>query len=163
MVTGSVVSSLQGEPRSTHDIDLVVLLKSTDVKKLADGFPSPDFYLNINSIEEAIRFKTMFNLIDLQSGTKIDFWLLTNEPFDQARFERKKEITFMGIAFFITSPEDTIISKLRWSKMAGGSQKQRTDVMRVFQLQKDLLDRIYMNRWLKELALEDEWNSVFDK
>ena len=98
----------------------------------------------------------------MQSGTKIDFWLLTNEPFDQARFERKKEIIFMGIAFFITSPEDTIISKLRWSKMAGGSQKQRTDVMRVFQLQKDLLDCIYMNRWLKELALEDEWNSVFD-
>ena len=56
MVTGSVVSSLQGEPRSTHDIDLVVLLKSADAKKLADGFPSPDFYLNINSIEEAIRF-----------------------------------------------------------------------------------------------------------
>ena len=59
MVTGSVVSSLQGEPRSTHDIDLVVLLKSTDVKKLADGFPSPDFYLNINSIEEAIRLVVM--------------------------------------------------------------------------------------------------------
>lgn len=27
MITGSVVSSLQGEPRSTHDIDMVVAMK----------------------------------------------------------------------------------------------------------------------------------------
>jgi hypothetical protein len=33
MVTGSVVSSLQSEPRATHDIDLVVLLKQADIGK----------------------------------------------------------------------------------------------------------------------------------
>jgi hypothetical protein len=64
----------------------------------------------------------MFNLIDMQSGTKIDFWLLTNEPFDQSRFERRRKARFLNIDFFVTSPEDTIISKLKWSKMAGGSQ-----------------------------------------
>lgn len=29
MVTGSVASSLQGEPRSTHDIDLVVAIQGS--------------------------------------------------------------------------------------------------------------------------------------
>ena len=31
MVTGSVVSSLQGEPRATHDVDLVVALAAPAV------------------------------------------------------------------------------------------------------------------------------------
>ena len=34
LVTGSVASSLQGEPRSTHDIDLVVAIERSDAKKL---------------------------------------------------------------------------------------------------------------------------------
>ena len=34
MVTGSVVSSLQGEPRSTHAIDLVVVLQRPTIQKL---------------------------------------------------------------------------------------------------------------------------------
>ena len=36
MVTGSVVSSLQGEPRSTHDIDLVVVLRESAAQKLKE-------------------------------------------------------------------------------------------------------------------------------
>lgn len=39
MVTGSVVSSLQGEPRSTHDIDLLVSLDVTAVELLTNAFP----------------------------------------------------------------------------------------------------------------------------
>lgn len=35
MVTGSIVSSLQGEPRSTHDIDLVVTLEKPMIKNLS--------------------------------------------------------------------------------------------------------------------------------
>ena len=54
MITGSVASSLQGEPRSTHDIDLVVAIGKTDVKKLVKAFPSPDFYLDEESIIDAI-------------------------------------------------------------------------------------------------------------
>jgi hypothetical protein len=43
MLTGSVVSSLQGEPRSTHDIDIVVAIKRPSAKKLVDvRFPRRD-------------------------------------------------------------------------------------------------------------------------
>ncbi|OHB48830.1 MAG: hypothetical protein A2099_00050 [Planctomycetes bacterium GWF2_39_10] len=54
MVTVSVASSLQGEPRSTHDIDLVVAIERSDAKKLVKAFPSPDFYLDEGSIVDAI-------------------------------------------------------------------------------------------------------------
>lgn len=46
MVTGSVVSSLQGEPRTTHDIDIVVVIQKNTTKKMVDYFPPPDFYLD---------------------------------------------------------------------------------------------------------------------
>lgn len=54
MVTGSTASSLQGEPRSTHDIDLVVAIEITDAKKLFNAFPSPDFYLDEGCMIDAI-------------------------------------------------------------------------------------------------------------
>jgi hypothetical protein len=44
MVTGSVVSSLQGEPRSTHDIDLIVMLDVQSASSLAALFPKESFY-----------------------------------------------------------------------------------------------------------------------
>ena len=44
MLTGSLASSLQGEPRSTHDIDLVVELSAGDVAKLLAEFSVEPFY-----------------------------------------------------------------------------------------------------------------------
>jgi len=39
MLTGSIASSLQGEPRSTHDIDIVVNLPQSKANALAASFP----------------------------------------------------------------------------------------------------------------------------
>jgi predicted nucleotidyltransferase len=41
MVSGSLVSSLQGEPRSTHDIDVVVAVQRSMAHALARSFPPP--------------------------------------------------------------------------------------------------------------------------
>lgn len=43
MLKGSLVSSLQGEPRSTHHIDIVVSLELADVSQLLSAFQSPRF------------------------------------------------------------------------------------------------------------------------
>ncbi|WP_338875546.1 hypothetical protein WBJ53_08000 [Spirosoma sp. SC4-14] len=100
----------------------------------------------------------MFNLIDMFSGNKVDFWLLTTEHYDQTRFARRQQVEVLGIeSFYVTSPEDTIISKLRWAKLAGGSEKQLTDAIRVFEMQFDQLDMGYINVWIDELTLEAEW------
>lgn len=57
MATGSLVSSLQGEPRSTHDVDFVVDIRKSQIKKLIEAFPSSDFYLDEKSIINAISRK----------------------------------------------------------------------------------------------------------
>jgi len=163
MITGSVVSSLQGEPRSTHDIDMVVAILSSKVNELVEAFPPSDFYLDKDSILDAINRKSMFNLIDLREGDKVDFWILTNDPFDQSRFSRRYREDFMGIRMQVSSPEDTILAKLRWAKLSGGSEKQITDALRVYEVQSGRLDIDYLEHWAKRLDVESWWKRLIDE
>lgn len=164
MVTGSVVSSLQGEPRSTHDIDLVVVLDKQAIPLLSESFPKDVFYLSEASMYEAVDRRSMFNLLDSSSGNKIDFWLLTDEPFDASRFARRQQVPVLGLDnFYMTSPEDTILSKLRWAKLAGGSEKQVTDAIRVFEMQFDRLDIEYMKHWITQLDLQPQWDILVNQ
>ena len=162
MVTGSVVSSLQGEPRSTHDIDLVVALRKSAVQKLVEAFPSPDFYLSEPSMLNAIDTGGMFNIIDTNEGDRIDFWMLTDEPFDQSRFSRKYAEDVMGFSIQVSSPEDTILAKLRWAQLSGGSEKQFADALRVYEVQYRKLDLDYLTNWAEVLYVELELKRLQD-
>ncbi len=162
MVTGSIASSLYGEPRSTHDIDIVVDIHKTDVRELVTAFPPSDFYLDEDSILEAINKQGMFNLIDINTGGKIDFWILTGEDFDLSRFSRKISEKLFGIEIQVTTPEDTILAKLRWAKLSGGSEKQFTDALRVYEVQYENLDIPYLEHWVEKLDIKELWEKLRD-
>lgn len=87
----------------------------------------------------------MFNLIDVKSGDKADFWILTDEPFDRSRFARKYEENVLGMTLKVSSPEDTILAKLRWAALSGGSEKQFIDALRVYEVQSGKLDMEYLS------------------
>ena len=160
MVTGSMASSAQGEPRFSHDIDLVVALKKEHVADLLRSFPAPEYYLSEPAAIVAIEKRQMFNLIDVTGGEKVDFWLLTDDAFDQARFARRQLAELDGIRFYISSPEDTILAKLRWAKMCGGSEKQMHDALRVYELQRPVLDIAYISAWVVRLDLRELWKEL---
>jgi hypothetical protein len=163
MLTGSVASSLQGQPRATHDIDMVVAVEKLKAHELAEAFPYPDFYLDEHSILEAIKGQSMFNLIDLESGDKVDFWILSNDAFDRSRFSRRYMEKFMGTEMHVSSPEDTILAKLRWAKLCGGSEKQFTDAVGVYEVQYGKLDMDYIEHWAKELEVQSLWERIKDE
>ncbi|HEV7221189.1 MAG TPA: hypothetical protein VGN42_00710 [Pirellulales bacterium] len=119
MLTGSLASSLQGEPRSTHDIDLVVSMDALGAERIVTAFRAPDFYLSAPAVQGAVRNRRMFNLLDLRDGDKVDFWLLTDEPFDRSRFARRIQMDWEGGPVWTSSPEDTILAKLRWAEKLG--------------------------------------------
>lgn len=163
MLTGSIASSLQGEPRSTHDIDIVIDIHKTLVKELVEVFPPPDYYLDENRILNAIDTHGMFNLIDVKEGDKVDFWILTDEPFDQSRFSRRYAEEVFGESMLFSSPEDTILAKLRWAKLSGGSEKQFIDALRVYEIQFDTLDINYLEYWVKKLDVISLWKRLKGK
>lgn len=102
----------------------------------------------------------MFNLIDVKEGEKVDFWVLTDEPFDRSRFSRRYEEEVLGTRLYMSSAEDTILVKLKWAKLAGGSEKQITDALRVFEVQFKNLDMDYLKHWIKELDIEKLWDRL---
>lgn len=48
MVTGSLVSSLEGEPRATHDIDILVNITIASIPSLINIFEPPGFLSILN-------------------------------------------------------------------------------------------------------------------
>jgi len=161
-VTGSWSSSLQGEPRSTHDLDVVVALTSAQISNLLDAFPADRFYVSERAVQDAIRARTMFNVLNTQTGDKVDFWILTEDPWDQTRLARRVRESVFGTDVDISSPEDTIIAKLRWAKLSGGSQKQMNDARGVFEVQAGSLDTTYIETWSQRLGLTELWHEIRD-
>jgi hypothetical protein len=160
MVTGSIVSSLQGEPRLTHDIDIVIRITDLNTKKIIEAFPSPDYYISEQGIERAILHHKMFNLIDVQNGDKVDFWIQCNTPFDHARFSRKIFQEVMGIGMYISTPEDTILAKLKWLKLSNGSEKHLIDALRIYEVHYPNINIKYIEKWVKHLKIKKYWERL---
>ena len=153
MLTGSIVSSFQGEPRSTHDIDMMILFDKDNVNSLLNAFPPPTFYLDREMVLEGIRSKKMFKLLNTMTGDKIDFYPLPDNEYELVRFKRKIQEDINDLQVWITSPEDTIISKLRWCKLSNGTEKQFKDALNVFEVQYEILDFPYIQIWIEKLGL----------
>jgi hypothetical protein len=95
------------------------------------------------------------NLIDTREGDEVDFWLLTDDPYDRARFERRDVERFEDARLQVSRPEDTILMKLRWARMLGGSEKQFVDALRVYEVQHGRLDEAHLDRWAATLGVAD--------
>ena len=155
MVSGSVVSSYQGAPRMTHDVDIVIDVPADSVRHLVEALAAPDLYLDQTAALTAVRDRGTFNLIDPSFGDKADFWLLTQDEFDSERFRRRIHIEALGIRFAASTPEDTILMKLRWSAQSGGSEKQILDAIGVYEVQAGALDERYLDDWGERLGVQD--------
>lgn len=160
MLTGSVVSSAQGEPRASHDIDIVVQIDPAAVAELKKAFPESEYGFDDAAALAAIGNRDMFQLWHFASGDKVDFWVLKDDPLDQSAFSRRTKWTVFGVEAFATAPEDTILLKLRWSQMSGGSSKQLGDVRGVYELQHKHLDIDYIDAWASRIGVQDDWQRI---
>jgi len=153
LLSGSLASSLQGEPRATHDVDLVVEFDSRMIDALAAVFGADRYFFDEIAAKDALQQRGMFNLIDTVSGDKIDFWMLTDAPFDRSRFERRVVVEVFGIEVAVSAPEDTIVQKLVWSDKSGGSERQLRDAIGVYEVQAGSLDEEYLDSWAEVLGV----------
>jgi hypothetical protein len=69
-------------------------------------------------------------------------------------------VTAWGIVLKVSTPEDTILAKLRWAREYGGSEKQFTDALRVYEIQGPLLDMAYLEDWSRQLNVSDLWERL---
>jgi len=150
MLSGSVAMSLYTQPRFTRDYDFVVNLKAEHINEVLKKF-GEGYYINDESVKDAIRGKGMFNIIDHKSGYKADFIILKDEPFRQSEFLRQRKMKFLDMNISIVSPEDLLLSKIIWIQEIQ-SGVQMDDIKLLSNVEG--LDWSYINNWIKELKLK---------
>src|SRR5260370_2054323 len=132
MLSGSFASAYYGAPRSTQDIDLVIEATPTQLRAFVQGLPSNEHYLDFDAALEAHKRQSLFNVIDLASGWKVDLVIRKSRPFSAEDFRRRQQVNLQGTPLFLASPEDVVISKLEWSILAQ-SRRQIEDVAAILQ------------------------------
>jgi hypothetical protein len=158
MIAGSFASTAHGLPRTTQDLDVVIDPPTPEALDSLVGSMSPDdYYVDLDAARGALRRRAMFNVIDHASGWKVDFIVRKNRAFSRDEFARRMPITLLDVPVFVASPEDTIVAKVEWSQQSGGSERQRRDVAGIVATMGEQLDREYVERWVRDLGLEDEW------
>jgi hypothetical protein len=162
MVTGSFASAFYGATRSTQDIDLVIEATAAKLEFLTRHLPPEEYYLDLNTALEAYTQRSLFNVIDVTSGWKIDLIIRKTRPFSEEEFRRRRQATVDGVPVFIASAEDVVLSKLEWSKLSQ-SQRQLEDVVAILRSRWGSLDREYLTKWIAGLQLETEWRSALSR
>ena len=159
MITGSVASMAYGEPRLTLDMDVVIDLSKEIASDFCGKF-SDDFYVDLESILEAIRYSGHFNIIHVPSGSKVDFFQIKKDAVSQEMFKRRQKESFdeKRTAFF-SRPEDVIINKLIYYK-EGKSEKHLRDIRGMLEVSGDKLDVSYIDKKTKELGLYQYWQEL---
>lgn len=161
MVVGSFAASMHGASRNTHDIDIVLALRPQAVPGLARAL-GDDFYVDEVSGREAVERADMFNVLHLSSDLKVDFFVLREDPFSRAEFERRVRVKAWGTEAYVASLEDTLLSKLIWNKITP-SERQLDDVRGILRVRQDALDYDYLHHWAQEKGVENILNQLIEE
>jgi hypothetical protein len=156
-IGGSVASSLYGLPRLTIDVDIVADLRLDHVRPLVNQLETT-YYIDEDMIRDAIKHRSSFNVIHLDTMLKVDVFIPKSRLFDQEELQRaQQEILIEGTRpFNVASPEGTILNKLEWYRMGGEvSDRQWNDILGVLKVQGTNLDMDYLQKWSANLNVTD--------
>jgi hypothetical protein len=158
LIGGSLASAVHGVFRATADADLVADLRPEHAAPLAQALAGV-FYVDEESIAEAIRRRRSFNVIHLDTMFKVDIFVSQARPFDRSQFERRVQqvvATDPEWTGYFASAEDTVLAKLEWYRLGGEvSERQWRDILGVLKVQGERMDLEYLRHWAGELKVLD--------
>lgn len=166
LIGGSYASSAHGIARATMDIDIMASIPAKYAGALAAKLEQ-EFYADEQAIRDAIMAKRSFNVIHLDTGFKVDVFVSKRDPFDVMQLERR----ILRIisrdperSAYLASPEDTILSKLRWYRQTNEkSERQWSDVLGIMSVKAGELDLDYLKQWARDLNVSDLLERAFSQ
>ena len=164
MVTGSVASIIYGEPRVTHDIDMVVQLRLNDVPDFISLFDSEEFYCppeEIIKTEIGRETRGHFNIVHHKTGFKADMYPVGEDKLHKWAMSRRTKISVEKVDVWLAPPEYVIIRKLQYYK-EGGSCKHLRDISRMLTMSGDSIESSLLEEKVSEYNLLTEWGTLKD-
>jgi hypothetical protein len=160
-ITGSTAGIVYGEPRLTHDIDLVVALTVRDVAPFVDAFPLEEFYCppeDVVALEVRRGVRGHCNLIHHGSGFKADIYIAHDELHRWALAHRRT-IQLDELTLYVAPVEYVIVRKLEYFR-EGGSEKHVRDIHGMLDVSDPHIDHAVLDRWIEQLGLRATWNAI---
>ena len=158
-VGGSVASTVHGRFQATNDVDVIADLREEHASPLRAALEA-NHYVDEESIRDAVRHESRFNLVHYGTGLKIDVFIAGDSEYENGVRARRVSEPIGDAAdrrhLWVASAEDTILAKLAWYRRGGeASERQWRDVQGVIELRGRELDVEYLRRWAPVLGIDD--------
>lgn len=155
-ITGGVAAIAYGDPRTTRDLDIVIAITSNDLGQLVSALEAAGFYCPPGAVEDIQRGRgKTLSVTHMQMVLNADLVINGDTDFDRTKMARR-QLEALDEAgqeyFYLSSPEDVILSKLVW-RQRSQSEKQWRDVLGVLKVQGEALDFEYLQQWAEPLAI----------
>ncbi len=152
MLTGSMAMMYYAEPRYTRDLDFIVDIGVGHAVGICAQF-GEDFYVDDEMIRDAVRTRTSFNVIELETMMKTDLIVRKDTEYRRLEFQRRQKVPFHGAHVWMVSAEDLLLSKMAWS-LEGDSAYQMRDVKNLAR-SVVTMDWAYVEKWAPVLNVAD--------
>ena len=159
MVAGSVASIVYGEPRLTHDIDLILDIAADQLERVEEVFPLERFYvppLDVLRVEQQRRQRGHVNIIGLYSGFKADVYFCSCDSLHSWGLQHRRKIQVSETDLWLAPPEYVIVRKLEFFR-EGKSEKHVRDIRSMLTVSSDEIDLSLVSRFAMERGLEALW------
>ncbi len=155
MVVGAVSVAIWGSPRTSQDIDFLIILKEENIKKFLEFCNKTGLSADEDEIKQALKEKSHVTIFDNESVYRLNIKGIYDE-LDKITFSRRKKVKFRNLNIWVNTPEDSILAKLVY-----GSPQDLNDAKSIFLRQKEGIDINYLKKQAKYFKVIDLLNSLF--
>jgi len=157
VIGGSIASSIYGRVRFTEDADITAEPFENQADRLFEVL-KPRYYISREAMYQALRQRSSFNVIHLESAFKIDVFIRKDTAFQKQLLSRRRALRLSDSikkSFSVISPEDIILLKLQWYRDSGHSERQWDDVLGILTVQAESLDFEYLTKWAGIIGINE--------
>lgn len=157
VIVGGIAAVAWGNIRTTRDVDIILLLKESDIPKFIIRLKDSNFSITEDEVKTAMKEKGHFTIFDKLSVYHIDAKGVYGKT-EMETLKHRRKIDLNGLNCYIASPEDIIANKLLF-----GREQDIKDAEGIYVRQLEKLDRKLLEKRCKDLGVWKEFLNMKKK